>query len=442
MVVALPVVYTSKTLVVNGDAETGPVAQNFGTNVAPAGWTTSGTFTGVAYAAGTSNDLNPTTAAALQAGSAYFSGGTSAALSVARQTVSIATYAARVDAGQLSLDLAAQLGGFASQDDHASVVANYLAADGVTVLGSVTLTGPLSAGRGAVSTLVDLEQISAIAVGTRSIEFVVTMERTAGSYNDGYADNISAHLVGLTRGQVQVMATRDFSGAALAASTGVSFLGAADATASFGAAQFGAGGIALAGLIEGNTQDNTLSIQMAPGAAFNASRLAFASWTEGHDLVTITGTDTGDRVTGSGRSDVIETLDGSDTVVGGAGNDTIDGGAGLDRLIGGFGADRFVLAATTQNRDTITDFVSAQDKFIVEVADFPTASGLVAGTALGSAFLAHGTDFAAGIEDRFIYNTSNGKLWFDVDGTGALAAKLVAVLSGSPVLADFDFVLI
>ena len=438
----MTVAYSSKNTVVNGDAETGPVATNFSSNIAPFGWTVAGTFTGVTYAAGGGSDLNPADALDSQGGSAYFAGGTTTGTSTASQRIDVSAYSARIDAGKIGLDLSGQLGGYAGQDDRAVVTAQFIAADGVTVLGTLALTGPLAAGRGGLSTLVDMETASFLTAGTRFVEIVVTMARSAGTYNDGYADNISAHLTGLVRGQVQVMGSQDFTTEVVARSTGVSFTGLGDATALFRSDQFGTTGLAFAGEIEGSTHDDTLAIQLTPATVFNAGNLRFTNWTAGADLVSFTGTAQAERLTGSVRDDVIDMGDGVDTVAGGAGNDTIDGGAGRDRLGGGFGADQFVLAAKGVDRDTIADFDAASDGFIVEVAKFPTAAGLVAGTSLGSAFLAHAADAALGAEDRFIYNTSNGKLWFDADGTGVKAGVLIAVLTGAPVVSESDFLLV
>ena len=39
---------------------------------------------------------------------------------------------------------------------------------------------------------------------------------------------------------------------------------------------------------------------------------------------------------------------------------------------------------------------------------------------------------------RLIYNTSSGALYYDADGTGALAAVQVAALTGNPLLQAGD----
>ena len=41
-------------------------------------------------------------------------------------------------------------------------------------------------------------------------------------------------------------------------------------------------------------------------------------------------------------------------------------------------------------------------------------------------------------DDRFVYNTSSGQLYYDADGSGAGGAQLVATLQGAAVLVAGD----
>jgi len=62
------------------------------------------------------------------------------------------------------------------------------------------------------------------------------------------------------------------------------------------------------------------------------------------------------------------------------------------------------------------------------------------GTLAASAFRA-GT--AAGdSNDRIVYDTASGRLWFDADGSGAGAAVLFATLTAGTSLTAGDFVII
>ncbi|MEA5567878.1 RHS repeat-associated core domain-containing protein, partial [Anabaena sp. UHCC 0399] len=133
------------------------------------------------------------------------------------------------------------------------------------------------------------------------------------------------------------------------------------------------------------------------------------------------------QITGTSKNDTITTGTGNDILVGGFGNDT---------LTGGIGADQFTINATNQGIDTITDFLSSQgDKIYVSASGF--GGGLVAGTTITAAQFVLGTA-AADASDRFIYNVTNGSLLFDIDGTGAIAATQIAVLSSKPSIAHTD----
>ncbi|HWM45154.1 MAG TPA: M10 family metallopeptidase C-terminal domain-containing protein, partial [Burkholderiales bacterium] len=121
------------------------------------------------------------------------------------------------------------------------------------------------------------------------------------------------------------------------------------------------------------------------------------------------------------------------------GNDTLDGGAGNDTLSGGSGADRFVFtqAAGAAHADRITDFASGTDKIDLRMSG--SALGAPGDLAPGDArFWSSGTGTAHDADDRVIYNTSTGQLWYDADGNGAGAAQLIATLQGAPALTATD----
>ncbi len=432
--------YGTRNIVVNGGAEVGPAAQNFGTNVSPQGWISTGTMTAVTYQAGGSGDLNLASSLASQGGTAYFSGGTSDGLSTARQVIDVSAYAARIDAGRVTVDLAAQMGGFASQDDRSEITLSFLAADGVTVLGTLTLTGPFAVDRANISQLLTETGSAALLSGTRSVEVTLTMIRAAGSYNDGYADNISVHLTGLTRGQVLVDGTQDFSSETIAKSTGISFLAGAPAIATFTTAQFGTDLIASAARVEGSSDTDTLTISLAPNDIFSAQTFSFQNWTNGADVLVFTGANGAENLTGSNRADRVAMGAGDDRVAGQAGDDVLDGGAGRDRLRGGGGGDSFVLTDRQNSRDILQDFASGTDLLIVEADSF--AAGLTAGALQGDQFVANATGQFTTADQRFAYDTTTGKLWFDLDGSDAAIAVQIATLSGAPTLLVTDFLIV
>jgi Ca2+-binding RTX toxin-like protein len=126
-------------------------------------------------------------------------------------------------------------------------------------------------------------------------------------------------------------------------------------------------------------------------------------------------------------------------LIGNAGANRLDGGFGNDVLIGLGGADIF--AFTTPfgpgNVDLIQDFAAGIDRIALDDALF---AGLMPGALAIGAFV---TGAQAGdADDRIVYNSATGQLFFDADGNGAGAAVLFATLDGHPTLSAGDFVVI
>jgi Ca2+-binding RTX toxin-like protein len=153
----------------------------------------------------------------------------------------------------------------------------------------------------------------------------------------------------------------------------------------------------------------------------------------------IGGTNGANILAGNGGADDLAGLGGDDILLGGDGDDQLNGGSGHDILNGGNGADLFVFANTLGggNVDTVQDFVSGQDRLLVDHVAF---TGLSTGVLANSAFVI-GTA-AQDADDRFIYDSATGDLYYDADGNGAGAAMLFATLSGHPTLTASDIVVI
>lgn len=139
----------------------------------------------------------------------------------------------------------------------------------------------------------------------------------------------------------------------------------------------------------------------------------------------------------------------SNTLVGDAGNDTLIGGAGYDNLTGGAGNDVFVFdaplynadyTATTTGYDTITDFTVGADKIQLD-DDIFTALPVVANGSFGAQHLQIGAA-ATDADDRIIYNSSTGALYYDQDGNGAQAQIQFALLGTGLALTVADFAII
>jgi Ca2+-binding RTX toxin-like protein len=146
-----------------------------------------------------------------------------------------------------------------------------------------------------------------------------------------------------------------------------------------------------------------------------------------------------ERLTLTGNSAINGTGNNSNnTIVGNSAANILYGGAGLDLLTGGLGADQFKFQNKIEGIDTITDFTVGTDKITVSASGF--GGGLTAGALNSTRFLkvTLGSQ-ATTASQRFIYNSSTGGLYFDLDGSGAAAAVQFATLSSRPTLTATDF---
>jgi Ca2+-binding RTX toxin-like protein len=143
--------------------------------------------------------------------------------------------------------------------------------------------------------------------------------------------------------------------------------------------------------------------------------------------------------TGNALNNKIVGNSSASVLVGGLGNDTLDGGyGGLDKLVGGVGVDCFVLHKA-QGIDTITTFETGE-KIQISAGEF--GGGLAVGALASTAFVSGaGVATAANLNQRFIFNTTTGNLYFDVNGSGAGAAVQIATLSANSPLTAASFVI-
>jgi Ca2+-binding RTX toxin-like protein len=151
---------------------------------------------------------------------------------------------------------------------------------------------------------------------------------------------------------------------------------------------------------------------------------------------TIAGSNYSDTLYGYAGGDSLFGRGGNDIINGGAGNDIIIGGSGNDTLTGGTGADRFRFNAVGEKLDRITDFNVVDDTLVFSAAGFDRT--LTANAVLSSSRFVLGTA-AKDNGDRFIYNKSNGALFFDADGIGAAAKVQIATLNAGLNLTHADF---
>jgi Ca2+-binding RTX toxin-like protein len=151
------------------------------------------------------------------------------------------------------------------------------------------------------------------------------------------------------------------------------------------------------------------------------------------DIEGLSGSAFGDNLTGSNAAN---------RIVGGAGNDVLNGGAGNDTLFGQAGRDSFLFNTTlgSANVDRISDYRPADDTIRIDNAVFV---GIGATGALAtSAFRANTTGQAGDTSDRIIYNTGNGALYFDADGSGAGGRALFAFVAPGLAMTAAEFLVV
>ena len=187
--VAAPVF--GSNLIANGDAEAGSGSANGGVVVVPS-WATTGSFTVVQYGASGGFPLSTDPGPASR-GANFFAGGPTSATSGAVQLIDVSTVAGTIDAGGVTFDLSGFLGGFSSQRDNAVLTTMFLSGSSAQ-LGTASL-GPVSnVDRGNNTGLLFRDLNGIVPIGTRSINLSLQMTRLDGTYNDGYADNLSLVL--------------------------------------------------------------------------------------------------------------------------------------------------------------------------------------------------------------------------------------------------------
>ena len=213
-----------------------------------------------------------------------------------------------------------------------------------------------------------------------------------------------------------------------------------------GTANRNATGNALDNVLAGNSGSNTLTglagndtyivtqsndnVVESSGNGTDTVR-ASISYTLGNNVEKLVLTGSGSiNGTGNSLANSLTGNAGNNTLRGQGGADFLSGGAGNDILTGGSGTDEFYFgeAPGTGGVDHITDF-SSGERLQFEEFVF-TGLGAPGNFAPNDArfFAAPGASGGADASDRVVYNTTNGHLYYDADGSGAGAAALIAIL--------------
>ncbi|WP_138498755.1 beta strand repeat-containing protein [Nostoc sp. PA-18-2419] len=201
--------------------------------------------------------------------------------------------------------------------------------------------------------------------------------------------------------------------------------------------------------IDGGTGNDLLSVDFGNATAgitttFNATTNK-GEITAGTRLVSYKNIE-GLNISGSYYDDLIVGNNGNDTLTGGSGNDTlkggngndvfINGGSGNDSLYGGAGTDTFVFNTFSEGVERIYDFNATNELIEISIAGF--ISDLSPGVLKASQFTTGAS--ATTSSQRFIYNSTTGGLFFDVDGSaGAFTQVQFAQLSPGLSLTNNNF---
>jgi Ca2+-binding RTX toxin-like protein len=148
-------------------------------------------------------------------------------------------------------------------------------------------------------------------------------------------------------------------------------------------------------------------------------------------------------IAGQFVEDLTLTGSGNINATGNSLNNSVAGNSGNNTLAGASGADTFwfnTALNSATNVDHITDFASV-DTIDLENAVFSalTTTGTLAANAF---FSAAGAISAHDADDRIVYDTTTGALFFDADGVGGVAAVQFAVLDNHAALTNADFVVV
>jgi murein DD-endopeptidase MepM/ murein hydrolase activator NlpD len=130
---------------------------------------------------------------------------------------------------------------------------------------------------------------------------------------------------------------------------------------------------------------------------------------------------------------------GNDILRGAGGDDVLRGGAGADRMSGGAGYDAFVYRALGELGDVIVGYSAIFDSFWFQSSAF---GGLALGVLAANQFRSQSTNLAGDADDRFLFRSTDTTLWYDADGTGAIAPVMVADLQANAIMTNADIIIV
>ena len=137
---------------------------------------------------------------------------------------------------------------------------------------------------------------------------------------------------------------------------------------------------------------------------------------------------------GDGAANELRGLGGNDVLAGGPGNDVLVGGTGIDRFL--FNTALDVLT----NVDLIVDFNVADDVIQLQSTIFTVLASR--GVLTTDQFAANASGAAQDANDRVIYETDTGNLYYDSNGSIDGGSTLFARVSSELPLSNEDFFIV
>ncbi|HEV2747321.1 MAG TPA: calcium-binding protein [Allosphingosinicella sp.] len=151
-----------------------------------------------------------------------------------------------------------------------------------------------------------------------------------------------------------------------------------------------------------------------------------------------TGGELSNQIRGNSADNVLKGLVGLDTLNGGAGDDSLYGGRNSDTLTGGEGNDGFYITQLLFGAgfaDIIRDFTTADDTFYLDRSVY---TELPEGPLPESAFV-RGSQ-AQDADDRILYDSATGYVFYDPDGSGDHLSAIFAQLVPGTEVNSSDFI--
>jgi hypothetical protein len=180
---------TSANLLLGGDGEAGACTSDWKAVTTVPGWTTvQGNPAIVCYSIASFS-----TPGALAQGNAFIADGPYGD-SALMQTIDVSAAGVAIDGGTVSYTLSGWLGGWGVYGGQAVVTANFLDIGGHLLGSAAQLPAVSAADRGYRNAFVARTLTNGVPAGTRAIEVMLRFINTSGSYNVGYADNLSLTL--------------------------------------------------------------------------------------------------------------------------------------------------------------------------------------------------------------------------------------------------------